>query len=258
MARIVLAHGILGFGSVLPLQPLNYFNGVRDLYVSMGHDVICPTVAALGSIAARSAELQRQVLARWADDGVPIHLLAHSMGGLDCRHMLQGDAALARRVRRLITIATPHFGSPVADAVLHPVFPGLPLLAPALSGLFANDAGALLDLQTRLTLQDAAVQGVDYLCVGCDAATTHPKSLVFTLTAALGGFASQPNDGVVGLASASSSNASATLFQTWPVDHGGAIGWPSGGLVNQAGLAAIQPPADHLARYTQLLDALLA
>jgi hypothetical protein len=39
----------------------------------------------------------------------------------------------------------------------------------------------------------------------------------------------------------------------WPVDHGGAIGWPSG----YGGLAVLtalfKPPAKHLARYQSLL-----
>ena len=259
MARIVLAHGILGFGSVLPTDPVTYFNGIPRLYESQGHDVIYPTVAALGSIAHRSAQLEASILAQWPnDDGAPIHLLAHSMGGLDCRHMLQASPGLSARVRRLITVATPHYGSPVADAVSHPLFPGLPLLAPSLQRLFANDAGALADLRTRATLEADDVKNVDYLCVGCNMATTTPKSQVFALTSALGGFDPSPNDGVVGLDSASRSNAAAQLFDVWPVDHGGAIGWPSGGLITQAGLAALAPPADHIARYTTLLARLIA
>jgi triacylglycerol lipase len=258
MARIVLAHGLLGFGSVLPDDPLTYFNGIHALYSRLGHDVICPSVAPLGSIAHRASQLEAQILARWpTDDGVKIGLLAHSMGGLDCRRVLQANPGLARRVKSLVTVATPHYGSPVADAVLHPHFPGLPLLAPTLGQLFANDTGALADLQTRAHLQDADVAGVAYRCVGCDMAPTHPRSIVFTLTSALGAFHANANDGVVGLDSASRSNGAASLFQTWPVDHAGAVGWPSGGLITQAGLAALQPPADHIARYTALLPLLV-
>jgi hypothetical protein len=258
MARIVLAHGLLGFGSVLPNDPLTYFNGIHALYTGLGHDVICPFVAPLGSIAHRAGQLEAKILAKWpADDGEKIHLLAHSMGGLDCRHLLGANAALASRVRRLVTVATPHYGSPVADAVLHPHFPGLPLLTPSLGQLFANDTGALADLQTRAHLQDADVPGVDYLCVGCDMAATQPRSLVFALTSSLGAFHAASNDGVVSLDSAARSNGAASLFQTWPVDHGGAVGWPSGGLITQAAHAALQPPADHIARYTVLLAVLV-
>ncbi|WP_157521940.1 hypothetical protein [Mitsuaria sp. 7] len=61
MARIVLAHGILGFGSVVPDQPLHYFNGIKAMYEEAGHDVACPTVKTLGSLDARSNSLARQV-----------------------------------------------------------------------------------------------------------------------------------------------------------------------------------------------------
>ena len=257
MAKIVLAHGILGFGSVLPTDPLQYFNGIKRLYEEEHYLVLCPTVAALGSIAARSQQLQAAIQAEWGNSDDPIFLLAHSMGGLDCRHMLQNNSAIARRVRRLITVATPHYGSPVADAVLHPLFPLLPNPLQGLTSLFSDDAGALADLHTRETLQADDIPTVEYLCVGCDLAETHPKSPVFALTATIGEFNSGANDGVVSLASASKNKHPASLFETWPVDHGGAIGWPSGGIGTEAGQALLSPPADHIARYKKLLATLI-
>lgn len=257
MAKIVLAHGILGFGSVLPSQPFNYFNGIPTLFSSSGHEVLCPTVPALGSIVVRSRELQKQILAKWPTGTDPIFLLAHSMGGLDCRHMLSTNNAIASRVPRLITVATPHYGSPVADAVLHPAFPGLPSPVQWLADFFSADAGALADLQTHAAIQNAGISTVEYLCVGCDASSTQPKSPIFALTAAIGEFGAIPNDGVVSLASASNTQNSASLFETWHVDHGGAIGWPSGGIGIQAKNAAAQPQTEHLARYRKLLAQLV-
>ena len=258
MARIVLAHGILGFGSVFPLVPLDYFNGIHRPYTGLGHDVLCPTVPALGSIAVRSHELRQQILNRWPGGIEPVFLLGHSMGGLDCRYMLQNDSVLAARVRRLVTVATPHYGSPVASALLHPAPLGLPSPIQLLTGFFSGDAGALADLQTRTALQSSNSPSVEYLCIGCDATATNPRSPLFALAAAIGDFDSLKNDGVVSLDSASSSNDATSLFQTWPVDHGGAIGWPSGGLGRQTREAALRPPSDHLARFEDLLATLIA
>jgi len=255
MARIVLAHGILGFGSVLPMQPINYFNGIKSLYEGMGHQVRCPTVSALGSLDARSTELATQVLTYWPDDGQRIFLLAHSMGGLDCRRMLALQPEIARRVGRLITIATPHYGSPVANAVLQPGFFGLPNPIQLLSGTFVHDAGALDDLTTRGRLQDVDVTGVDYRCVGCDAGPS-PSSFIFSQTALVGNFGGAPNDGVVGLASSSKTTDPATLLERWDVDHGGAIGWPTAS-VDELKQAAKNPPQPHLDRYGGLLATLL-
>jgi pimeloyl-ACP methyl ester carboxylesterase len=258
MARIVLAHGILGFGSVLPAQPVNYFNGIRALYGREGHEVLCPSVAPLGSLDVRARELESQLAAHWPDDGEPIFLLAHSMGGLDCRRVLARSPAMARRVRRLIAIATPHYGSPVADAVLNAGPLGFLPPVQWLTRLLADDAGALNDLRVRTTLQDPTIGGVDYLCVGCDAAQSNPSSPVFAATSAIGHFGPNRNDGVVSLASASNANNTASLLDIWPVDHGGAVGWPSGGLGDQVNQAANAPPQEHLLRYQELLERLVA
>ena len=61
---IVLAHGILGFGS-LPGMPslLNYFNGVAAHLGQQGHTVIAPQVNPIGSIAQRGRQLAAAILA---------------------------------------------------------------------------------------------------------------------------------------------------------------------------------------------------
>jgi len=49
-----------------------------------------------------------------------VHVIAHSMGGLDARHALFNfkDAKFHEKVASLTTVATPHHGSPAADAVV--------------------------------------------------------------------------------------------------------------------------------------------
>ena len=47
-----------------------------------------------------------------------MHLIAHSMGGLDARHMIVREG-MAERVASLTTVGTPHNGTPVAVKKLH-------------------------------------------------------------------------------------------------------------------------------------------
>jgi hypothetical protein len=60
MADIVLAHGILGYGT-LPLGESLYFNGIANLYRADGHRVLVPTVATLGNLDLRSAQLRNAI-----------------------------------------------------------------------------------------------------------------------------------------------------------------------------------------------------
>ena len=53
-----------------------------------------------------------------AQTGAPkVHIIAHSMGGLDARHMIV-DLEMADKVASLTTIGTPHRGTILADHVL--------------------------------------------------------------------------------------------------------------------------------------------
>jgi triacylglycerol lipase len=250
MANIVLAHGILGYGGVFPLLPVYYFNAIKPLFESHGHKVICPTVAAIGSISVRAPLLEAKILAEWGHNNEPIFILAHSMGGLDSRRVIAHSNALQGRVKRLITIATPHFGSPVANK----------LLSTPLSGvldIFGGATGGLADLDTRIKMQDESHPGVEYLCIGCDSTKNGGRSKIFTAAEFIGGLSEVPNDGVVSLTSSSNTNDPSTLWQTWELDHGEAIGWPSQTPVTLA-QAATKPSPDHLDRYQSLLDRLIA
>lgn len=55
-----------------------------------------------------------------AIEGLPherVDLIAHSLGGLDARYALT-HLGLARRVRSLVTVGTPHHGTPLADLAI--------------------------------------------------------------------------------------------------------------------------------------------
>lgn len=66
-----------------------------------------------GSIAERAQELDRFLSSRAAGRGV--NLLAHSMGGLDGRHLITHIRPKDYTPLSLTTIATPHRGSPFMD-----------------------------------------------------------------------------------------------------------------------------------------------
>ena len=129
---IVLAHGVCRFDifwhNVLKtdnhdnpeIDKFHYFKGVRTFLKRHEFDVWHASVPWGASVEKRAAALRRNILDIL--DGRPgtakVHIIAHSMGGLDARHMLFRDRNEGRvypRVASLTTISTPHDGSPFAD-----------------------------------------------------------------------------------------------------------------------------------------------
>ncbi len=106
---VVLIHGLFGFRKLLWLE---YFQGVRPLYESMGLRVIAPSLPWAGSIKQRADVLAQQL----ETESGPLHLIAHSMGGLDARRWISCLDG-ASQVLSLTTLATPHHGSTAADHV---------------------------------------------------------------------------------------------------------------------------------------------
>jgi triacylglycerol lipase len=109
---VVLAHGILGFDE-LGLGParVSYFRGIVERLQANGAEVHCARVPPLAPIHVRAARLAEMVRAL---DAPRVNLVAHSMGGLDARYAIS-RLGLGERVASLITIGTPHRGTPIAD-----------------------------------------------------------------------------------------------------------------------------------------------
>jgi len=104
---IVLLHGLFGSRRILWHD---YFKGVKELYQAAGFRVITPRVPPVDNIEAQAKALNKALM----DETTPLHLVAHSMGGVYARHYLTHLGG-HQKVQSLTTLASPHRGSPAAD-----------------------------------------------------------------------------------------------------------------------------------------------
>ncbi len=125
--RIYLVPGFLGFAN---LGRITYFGHVRRIlgahFAALGleahiHIVRTPPTASLPARAARLAEVIDATARRGE---APLHLIGHSSGGIDVRLLTAPGVGLptavdlerlAARVRTVVTVATPHHGTPLAS-----------------------------------------------------------------------------------------------------------------------------------------------
>jgi hypothetical protein len=122
--HVFLVPGFFGFTS---LGAFEYWGHVRTLLVELGVrrglDLKVTVVGShpTSSLLARAERLARTIR-ETADAGSLIHVIGHSSGGLDARLMVAPGVDLgvevedvAKRVRSVVTIATPHRGTPLAS-----------------------------------------------------------------------------------------------------------------------------------------------
>jgi triacylglycerol lipase len=122
---IILAHGICPFDRILrPFTPpdnapddaLHYFRKIRSTLLDRGFSVYHSRVSWAGSLERRASDLRANLLritegfSKWPR----VHIIAHSMGGLDARWMIYRFHT-EERVASLTTIGTPHHGTAYAD-----------------------------------------------------------------------------------------------------------------------------------------------
>ncbi|CEH17243.1 E [Ceraceosorus bombacis] len=116
---IVLLHGLGGFdkrGLFLGLE-IHYWATVLDiLRKKIGADVIVKAVPGAGSIKDRANTLHQFLCTPEAAVlGKKVNLVAHSMGGLDARHLITNIKPTEYEPISLTTLSTPHRGSPFMD-----------------------------------------------------------------------------------------------------------------------------------------------
>lgn len=130
--HVLLIPGFFGFGK---FGELSYFSGVREAieasFAELGLSVTVTEVPTLPMASIRwRAALVRETLAAVATNAEgPIHLIGHSTGGLDARLAIAPTASLPSkvpfaaydRVRSLVTVCAPHYGTPVATYFTRPV-----------------------------------------------------------------------------------------------------------------------------------------
>jgi triacylglycerol lipase len=249
---IVLHHGLFGFGhfSVGPVR-LRYFAGGIERAIA---DCGCPLIVArahpTGSIELRARQLKSAILQQLSTvegccDRDRVVIIAHSMGGLDARYMIN-KLAMDQRVAALVTISTPHRGSPYADWVIANL--GRKLRGAQLVAALGLDLRAIADLTTaNLAKFNEDVPdhpAVRYFSVSASRpAGKHAP--IFAHSHAIVSRAEGENDGVVSVASAKWGEH----LGTWPADHLHVIN-------KRFTPEALLPGGDVTPRYVQLLDLL--
>jgi triacylglycerol lipase len=147
---LLLHHGFAGFRDI---GPINYFYDVARTLRTNGEVVYETEVSPFLPTAQRSYELAAIVDRVLAETGSEkVVLIAHSQGGLDARYLIS-SLGYGDRVALLATIATPHRGSRVADAIVGNV-PGVTDgVVNAIATLFGY---AYNDVRSRADLRRAA------------------------------------------------------------------------------------------------------
>ena len=125
--EIYLVPGFFGFTN---LGELKYFGHLRDVLArccaahDMDAEIQVVKTYPTASLPRRAARLAETLAARRARGNSLVHLVGHSSGGLDARLMMAPGASLptpvaleplASRVRSIVTISTPHYGTPIAS-----------------------------------------------------------------------------------------------------------------------------------------------
>ena len=127
---IVLAHGIARFDILRELfrnklrlaetdDRLHYFKGIKSHLEANGFEAHHTNVDFAGSVDLRARQLSTQLNKILKQSGAArVNIIAHSMGGLDARHMIVDIDGMADKVASLTTIGTPHLGTSFADFAL--------------------------------------------------------------------------------------------------------------------------------------------
>ena len=220
-APIVLVHGLCGFDRIYACRRVvkDYFPGVREHLEAAGNRVFSARVSPTAGVAQRALDLKR-FIDREVPAG-PVHVIGHSMGGLDARYMTS-KLGMESRVLSVTTVGTPHRGSSFADW-------GTTRLARWLLPFFKSigmPADAFFDLRTdacaRFNEDVRDVPGVRYYAVAgvCEKPWLGPEWLV---PSSIVNRTEGPNDGVVSVASATWGEHT----DVWQGDHLNLVNWPN-------------------------------
>jgi triacylglycerol lipase len=218
-APIVLAHGLFGFKriGVGPLTLTSYFRGIPEAMEAAGNRVLLTRVPSIAGVDRRARRLGEQIDRAFGD--IPVHVIGHSMGGLDARRLL-ADESWQRRVLSLTTIGTPHLGSTLADFAKLKVGRVYRLLE-----ALKIDPQGFVDVTRRMARRFhgryPAPKGIHCFSIAGNPVADDVCWPLQRLHAALSELEG-PNDGLVSVASA---NAFGQPLSPWPVDHLRQMNW---------------------------------
>jgi triacylglycerol lipase len=207
----------------------------------------------IADVATRANRLADTI----SDAPGPIHIVAHSMAGLDARFLLANNLqglANPGRVVSLSMISTPNLGSPVADLLAGPqpsLFDPRRItydIIVQLAAEFGLSAGALGDLTSGFAIglnpRTKNVPTVDYYCyagAGMESFLLKPSHLYIQSVGQTD--EDQANDGLVSLRSAS---WTPLTEPPWPTDHLGEVGY-------NLSAPTLSSTFDHIAAYRRIL-----
>ncbi|KAG6854226.1 hypothetical protein C0991_009244 [Blastosporella zonata] len=173
---VVFCHGLLGFDSVTigpsiaPVQ-VTHWRGIKEVLEQNGTQVLITRVPATSSPVDRAHVLARKISEVYP--GRSVHLIGHSMGGLDCRYLASHLTDRNFHVLSITTIATPHRGSAFADHFLSTVGPSRMPSILSLLDLLPNGGGdgkafqcLTLDSMRKFNQDTPDVPGVRYFSWG--------------------------------------------------------------------------------------------
>lgn len=217
MFPVVLHHGLLGLNVQIGGKRLwrYWAGGIEESIRDAGHALLVSQVHPTGSIATRAEQLRDCINDALGKTAYRLVILAHSMGGLDARHMVS-RLGMAGRVAAIVTICTPHRGSSYADWCATHIGERLGVFE-VLTGL-GVPCDAFTDLTTehcvRFNEQTPDAPGVRYYSI----AGARPWRLVPPFlyhSHKVIAEAEGENDGLVSVTSARWGRHLAT----WPADH---------------------------------------
>lgn len=259
---IVLLPGFLGFNRLIVWH---MFNGVKQHLEETGWQVVQPLPNPVGSIEERCRDVAEQIV-QLCGPTAPLHLIGHSMGGLDARYIASpAGLGWGDRVRSVTTLATPHRGSRAAERLPPPLWRTIQFASRAtwrlipfttertfLKKLAARRWDALSDLTpqylcdifNQAVVDDPQVRYFSYAAV-LDPQTTGALGVIRRIEGRLSGVQSPLHDGVVEL----ESTRWGEFIRACPTDHAGIIGLHP--------LPWRKPSFDHLALFAEIAERLV-
>ncbi|PVF94504.1 alpha/beta-hydrolase [Serendipita vermifera] len=226
---VVFCHGLMGFDSVslgasfAPLQ-ITHWRGIKEVLEENGIEVLITKVPATSGVEERAKVLGEKIAEVYP--GRAVHLIGHSMGGLDCR-FLAASRPTAFKILSVTTIATPHRGSCFAEYFLETLGKArIPSLVSFLEYLPNGGGdgkafeGLTRDAMRKFNEEVKDVEGIEYFSWGASFlpslvdAFKWPHSVILEKEG--------PNDGLVSVSSAQWGKYLGTLED---VNHLDLVGW---------------------------------